>query len=268
MIDMRERRYIKLRVDMYDDTKSKIIDRRPERDLIHYILNRVIVLAGKCDQEGYLYMSRTIPYTVETLSIEFNRGIEEVKLALDLLMELEIVELTEDFVYRVKNFVKHQNINVKEKNITKDNDKGAELKKKEVQGEEVSKNQSFVKEVENEESVKEQKQFEKETITKINENESKNVKEEEIAYLEINQKVMSNFDYNITKEKVDNNPRGDIPVFLEVKSNKMRNKNNMEEEEVDFYFEENDENPIYEFRDDEIPLSEKEFIMREIHMFG
>lgn len=198
---MRERKYVKLRVDMYDDTKSKIIDKRPERDLIHYILNRVIVLAGKCDQEGELYMSRTIPYTVETLSIEFNRGIEEVKLALDLLMELEIVELTEECVYRVKNFAKHQNIKMKEKNITKDNDKGAELKRKEVQGEEVSKNQSFVKEVENEESVKEQKQFKKETTTNTNENESKNVKEEETADLEINQKAMSNVDYNITKEK-------------------------------------------------------------------
>lgn len=265
---MRERRYIKLRVNMYDDTKSKIIDRRPERDLIHYILNRVIVLAGKCDLEGDLYMSRTIPYTVETLSIEFNRGIEEVKLALDLLMELEIVELTEDCVYRVKNFAKHQNIKVKEKDITKDNDKEAELKRKEVQGEEVSKNQSFVKAVENEESVKEQKQFKKETITNINENESKGVKEEETADLEINQKAISNVDYNITKEKVDNNSQGNIPVFLEVKSNKMRNKNKRKEEEVDFYFKENDDNPIDGFHDDERTLGEEEFILRDIPMFG
>ena len=261
---MRERRYVKLRVDMYDDTKSKIIDRRPERDLIHYILNRVIVLAGKCDQEGDLYMSRNIPYTVETLSIEFNRGIEEVKLALDLLMELQIVELTEDCVYRVKNFAKHQNIKVKEKNITKDNDKEAELKRKN----EVLKNKSFVKEAENEEFVNEEKQFEKEAITNINENEFKNVKEEATADLEINQKAMSNVDYNITKEKVDNNSQVDIPVFLEVKSNKMRNKNKRKDDEVDFYFEENEDNPIDGFHDEERHLDEEEFIMREIPMFG
>lgn len=60
-------------------------------------------------------MSRTIQYTFETLSIEFNRESEEVKLALDVLMELEMVELTEDCVYRVKNFAKHQNIKGKEK---------------------------------------------------------------------------------------------------------------------------------------------------------
>lgn len=268
MINMRERKYVKLRVDMYDDTKSKIIDRRPERDLIHYILNRVIVLAGKCDQEGDLYMSRNIPYTVETLSIEFNREIEEVKLALDLLMELKIVELTEDCVYRVKNFAKHQNIKVKEKNITKDNDKGAELMRKEVQVEEASKNQSFVKAVENEESVKEEKQFEKETIININENESKNLKEEETSDLEINQKAMGNVDCNRTKEKVDNNPQGNIPVFLDVKSNKIQNKNKRKEEEVDFYFEENEDNQIDGFHDDERTFGEEEFILRDIPMFG
>ena len=76
----------------------KIIDKRSERDLIHYILNRVIVLARKCNQEGDLYLSRTIQYTYETLSIEFHRESEEVKSALDALMELEMVEFTEDCV--------------------------------------------------------------------------------------------------------------------------------------------------------------------------
>jgi len=44
---MRERKYIKFRVDMFEDTKFKIIDRRPERDLIHYVWSRIVVLAGK-----------------------------------------------------------------------------------------------------------------------------------------------------------------------------------------------------------------------------
>ena len=34
---MRERKNIKLRVDMNEDTKFKIIDRKPERDLIYCI---------------------------------------------------------------------------------------------------------------------------------------------------------------------------------------------------------------------------------------
>jgi len=111
---MRERKYIKLKVNMYDDTKFKIIDMKPERDLIHYVWTRILVLAGKVNLEGDLYMSKNIPYTVETLAIEFNREANQIKLALDVFIELEMLELTEGNVYRVKNFAKHQNLKVKE----------------------------------------------------------------------------------------------------------------------------------------------------------
>ena len=91
MIEMRERRYVKFRVDMYDDTKFKIIDTKPERDLIHYIWTRFVTLAGKVNLEGELYMSKNMPYTIETLAIEFNRGTDEVKLAVDVLIELQMI---------------------------------------------------------------------------------------------------------------------------------------------------------------------------------
>jgi predicted phage replisome organizer len=116
---MRERKYVKLRVDMYEDTKFKIIDMKPERDGIHYIWNRLVVLAGKVNLEGELFLSKNIPYTVETLAIEFNRESSQVKLALELFIELEMIEFVDGNVYRVKNFAKHQNIKVKEKEIDK-----------------------------------------------------------------------------------------------------------------------------------------------------
>jgi len=127
---MRERKFVKFRIDMYEDTKSKIIDMKPERDLIHYVWNRFVILAGKVNLEGNLYMSKNIPYTVETLAIEFNRGTYQVKLALDVLMELEMIELTRNNVYRVKNFAKHQNIKVKEE--SKSNNKEENIKNNEV----------------------------------------------------------------------------------------------------------------------------------------
>jgi predicted phage replisome organizer len=116
---MRERKYVKLRVDMYEDTKFKIIDMKPERDVIHYIWNRIVLLAGKVNLEGELYLSKSIPYTIETLAIEFNRDIAQIKLALDIFIELQMLELTEDNVYKVRNFAKHQNVKVKEKEISK-----------------------------------------------------------------------------------------------------------------------------------------------------
>ncbi|OCA97440.1 phage replisome organizer N-terminal domain-containing protein [Clostridium beijerinckii] len=123
---MKERKSVKLRVDMYDDTKSKIIDTMNERDLIQYIWIRLIVLAGKVNLEGELFLSRNIPYTMETLAIEFNRDIERVKLAMKVLMDLEMIEFTEDKIYKVKNFVKHQNIKINKSteikaNVVKEN---------------------------------------------------------------------------------------------------------------------------------------------------
>lgn len=118
---MKERKFVKLRVDMYDDTKSKIIDTMNERDLIQYIWIRLIVLAGKVNLEGELFLSRNIPYTMETLAIEFNRDIERVKLAMKVLMDLEMIEFTEDKIYKVKNFVKHQNIKINKNTEIKDN---------------------------------------------------------------------------------------------------------------------------------------------------
>ncbi|HBJ1655645.1 TPA: phage replisome organizer N-terminal domain-containing protein, partial [Clostridium botulinum] len=77
-----ERKVVKLRVDMYNDTKFKIIDTMEERDLIHYIWTRLLTLAGKVNLEGKLYLSRSIPYTIETLALEFNRSVKKVELAL------------------------------------------------------------------------------------------------------------------------------------------------------------------------------------------
>ncbi|KAI3350200.1 hypothetical protein DVV91_15795 [Clostridium botulinum] len=115
-----ERKIVKLRVDMYNDTKFKIIDTMEERDLIHYIWTRLLTLAGKVNLEGELYLSKSIPYTIETLALEFNRSAKKVEIALKAFMDLEMIELTKDNVYRVRNFAKHQNIKSKKKDINKD----------------------------------------------------------------------------------------------------------------------------------------------------
>jgi len=223
---MRERRYVKFRTDMHEDTKFKIIDMKPERDVIHYVWNRIVMLAGKVNLYGDLYLSKNIPYTIETLAIEFNRGTEEVKLALEVLIELEMVEFTENCVYRVKNFAKHQNIKAKEKVIVKD--KEVKLKNKDVQVAEVS----------------------------------RNVKKEETSNLEIIQKIASNVDDNITKEKVNSNSQDSIPMFLGVKNNKRDNKKN----KIDEILEESEDNQIDGIHNKERPLGKGERIMMEFSM--
>ncbi|CAI3654920.1 putative phage prtotein, replisome organizer N terminal domain [Clostridium neonatale] len=119
---MKKRTHVRFRVDMYDDIKCKIIDTMARRDLIHYVLARLIVLAGKVDLDGELYITKNMPYTIETLGIEFNRSYEEVEYAIGVLNELEIIHISEENTFKVKNWAKHQN-NYRRKEIIKDDHK-------------------------------------------------------------------------------------------------------------------------------------------------
>ena len=209
---MRERKYVKFRVDMYEDTKFKIIDRKPERDLIHYVWTRFVILAGKVNLEGDLYLSKNIPYTIETLAIEFNRDMDQIELALNVLIELEMIELTEENIYRVKNFAKHQNIKIKEKNNSKG--KGDEINNK--------KDQVQVKEnIENEIHDNEDKQCE----NKISQNKVENSINNDEENFIITHKDIKKIDNNMSNQKVNNNLQNNIPILLENEKKKKKGIN-------------------------------------------
>ena len=223
---MRERKYVKFRVDMYSDTKFKIIDIRPERDLIHYVWNRAVVLAGKVNLEGELYLSKNIPYTIETLAIEFNRDIDQVKLALDVLIELEMLELTEHKIYIVKNFAKHQNIKVKEKNKFMDSEECIKDTEVEVKSEECNKDlesenkisQNKVENVENSDRVK---------FAII----GNNISAEEIDNTQKYNRIIS--DKNSERDKIDSSYKDNMPIILETKKSKKTYKRKKNDKSLD-----------------------------------
>ena len=265
---MRERRYVKFRVDMFEDTKLKIINRRLERDLIDYVWLRLGLLAGKVNREGDLFMSRNIPYTVETLAIEFDREVEQVKLALDILMELEMLELTEHNVYRVKNFAKHQNIKVKEKDAIKIKEDVVKAENKEISKEDNLKNESKF----NENQFSEDIEFEDE----LSQSEPEVMKIEEAANMEINNNDFSETENNMTKEKEKEKDdfQDDIPILKEVKGrnkpNSKRNSNNLnsKKKKQDILFEitdeENSDCEIIAFQEGEAPLGKNDKIIMQL----
>ena len=243
---MRERKVVKLRVDMYDDIKFKIIDMKPERDLIQYIWTRLVTLAGKVNLEGDLYMSKNLPYTIETLAIEFNRDFKQIKLALDTFIELEMIELTEVNIYRVKNFAKHQNIKVKEKIKSKDE----EVKNKEIVVKEALKNEMDDNE-------------DKESENKISQNEAEVVKIDDIGNLEITSSSINKVD-NMSESKTNNKLKDNIPILLETKRNKRINKKKEKGKIFDLTEEEDVQgNDVVSFHDydEERPLGKGETLV-------
>ena len=227
---MRERKCVKFKLDIYDDTKTKIIDQRAERDFIHYYFARCIVLAGKADCEGNLYMAKDIPYTIETLAIEFNRDAALVKVALDVLIDLKMITVIEENIYRVKSFVKHQNIKVKEK---------VEMNEKSEKNTVAASNvgESANKEVE----IKEDKKAEGDKIGKTEEGSSRD-------------SIINAAVTGITNDLENVDTKKNNLVALEVKDNKKTNKikksNLVTELAVD---EMEDDSQIFSFTNGDMP---------------
>jgi predicted phage replisome organizer len=270
MIKMRERKYVKFRVDMLSDTKFKIIDTKPERDLIHYVWMALVLLAGKVNLAGELYISKNMPYTLETLAIEFGREIEQVKLALDVLIELEMIELTERNIYIVKNFAKHQNIKVKEDKKIKNTQE--HIKNEEVEVKEEMINKSLeINDDKDENKVNIVQNDSVTHLTSIDNNDKGSI--EVTKSQTINNKNKDNIsDSNIYKKNVDCdkmevNPslENNIPILLESKKGKRtaKKKNTI----IDFVDEEKEEEPLFRIvdGDDEIPLREGERVVGHWH---
>ena len=102
-------KWIKLNVDMFDDEKIKIIQAMPDGDAILVIWIKLIALAGKTNDGGYIYISENIPYTDEMLSVIMNKPILTIKLAMETFNNLKMIESDTKGIYLV-NFEKHQSL--------------------------------------------------------------------------------------------------------------------------------------------------------------
>ncbi|RNA48276.1 phage replisome organizer protein [Enterococcus faecalis] len=112
---MAEISWIKLKTTMFDDEKIKLIQSMPEADAILVIWIRLLVLAGKTNDEGLIYIQRNMPYTEEMLATLFSKPVNVVRLALMTLQRFNMIDLNEDGLIAIENWDKHQNIEGMEK---------------------------------------------------------------------------------------------------------------------------------------------------------
>ena len=107
-------KWIKLNVDMFDDEKIKLIQAMPEGDSLLLIWIKLILLAGKTNESGYIYINENMPYTEEMLSIIMNKPLPIIRLAIETFTSLRMIESDEKGIYLV-NFDKHQSLEKMEK---------------------------------------------------------------------------------------------------------------------------------------------------------
>lgn len=102
-------KWIKITVDMFDDEKIKLVQSMPEGDSLLIIWIKLITLAGKTNDGGYVYIADNIPYTDEMLSVIMNKPLNVIRLALNTFTKLGMIESDTKGIYLL-NFEKHQSL--------------------------------------------------------------------------------------------------------------------------------------------------------------
>ena len=107
-------KWIKINIDMFDDEKIKIIQAMPEGDSLLVVWIKLITLAGKTNDGGYIYIAENMPYTEEMLATIMNKPINTIRLALSTFLSLKMIEEDTKGIYLI-NFEKHQSLDKMEK---------------------------------------------------------------------------------------------------------------------------------------------------------
>lgn len=111
---MAEVKWIKIATDVFDDQKIRMIETMPEGDAIIVIWFKLLMLAGKVNDGGFIYFTKDIPYTDQMLATYFNKPLSIVQLALNTFIKFQMIEIVDDLIF-VSNWEKHQNIEGMEK---------------------------------------------------------------------------------------------------------------------------------------------------------
>lgn len=112
---MPEVKWIKITTGMFEDEKIDFIESLPEADSILIIWIKLLSQAGKCNSNGFIFLTENIPYTEEMLAHKFRRPLNVVKMALTTFKNLGMIDMDQNGFLKVVNWEKHQNIDGLEK---------------------------------------------------------------------------------------------------------------------------------------------------------
>lgn len=104
---MADVKWIKIVTDIFDDEKMYAIECMPDGKDIELIWFKILCLAGKCNQKGFLIINDKLAYTDEMLAKIFRMDIGVVQRALDVFQSLEMIEVVEN-AYMISNWLMYQ----------------------------------------------------------------------------------------------------------------------------------------------------------------
>ena len=103
-----EVKWIRIATDIFDDEKMYAIETQQDGYLLELVWFKLLCLAGRCNENGFLTINNKLAYTNEMLAKVFRLDIGTVQRAIDLFQSLDMIEVV-DNTYMISNWTKHQN---------------------------------------------------------------------------------------------------------------------------------------------------------------
>ena len=106
--------WIRINTDMFDNAKIKYIRTLPSGNDLVVIWVMLLTKAGKCNSNGFIFLTENIPYTADMLAAEFGFEINTINLALNTFANLNMIQLEDSKIF-ITGWEEHQNIEGLEK---------------------------------------------------------------------------------------------------------------------------------------------------------
>lgn len=111
---MAEIKWIKLATDVFNNRKIKQIKHMPDGNSIILVWIELLCLAGEINDNGFIYLTKEIPYTEQMMASQFEEPLTTIQLALRTFEQFEMIEIVDD-VLHISNWEIYQNIEGMEK---------------------------------------------------------------------------------------------------------------------------------------------------------
>lgn len=101
-------KWIKLTTSMFDNRKIKHLRKLPEGNNIVLIWVMLLTMAGRCNSNGFIFLTENIPYTPKMLSDELGFDENVIQVALSALEKFEMIRRDGEFL-SIPGWEEHQN---------------------------------------------------------------------------------------------------------------------------------------------------------------
>lgn len=101
-------KWIKLTTSMFDNRKIKHLRKLPEGNNIVLIWVMLLTMAGRCNANGFIFLTENIPYTPKMLSDELGFDENVIQVALSALEKFEMIHRDGEFL-SIPGWEEHQN---------------------------------------------------------------------------------------------------------------------------------------------------------------